>query len=97
MFSIVREKEFDEQITNLSRDYSRMYDLDNAIDWVLSRRPNKIPNLIKFPPHYYLWITDEFWKLDIPMLRILFRIDKEKSIVYLLSVQEVPTDEEDLF
>lgn len=97
MFAIVRETSFDEQVLHLCKTHHRINELDNAIDWALRRKPHKIPNVIKFPPNHFLWVTDEFYNSDIPMVRILYRIDFENNIVTLLSIQEVGVDEEDFF
>src|SRR5688572_27247401 len=97
MFSIVREKSFDEQINLIARNYTRMGELDNAIDWALGRKPTKIPNIVKISYDYYLWVTDEFYKIDIPMVRILYKVDQANKTVYLLSISEVLPKEEEIF
>jgi hypothetical protein len=97
MFCIVREKSFDEQIKIIARNYSRMGELDQAIDWALCRKPTRIPNIVKVSYHYYLWVTDEFYNLDIPMVRILYMVDQPNKTVYLLSICEVMPKEEEVF
>ena len=97
MYSIVREISFDEQLKIISRRYPRMAELDSAIDWALSRRPTQIPNIVRISYDYYLWVTDEFYIHEIPMVRILYRVENETSTVYLLAIAEVKPNEEDLF
>jgi hypothetical protein len=72
---IVRTAEYDEQIEELTNGYSRMDDLDSAIDWALSRDPTKIPSSINFEGNYYLWVTEEFSSMDIPKVRIVYSYD----------------------
>lgn len=97
MYSIVREQSFDEQLELISRQYSRMAELDSAIDWALSRQPTRIPNVVRISYDYYLWVTDEFYAHDVPMVRILYRVDQEHQTIYLLAIAEVRPNEEDLF
>ena len=97
MYTIIREKSFDEQLEIIARKYPRMAELDSAIDWALSRGPTEIPNVVRISYDYYLWVTDEFYIHDIPMIRILYRVDNENQTVYLLAITEVRPSEEDLF
>lgn len=97
MYSIVREHSFDEQLELIARRYSRMAELDNAIDWALSRQPTQIPNVVRISYDYYLWVTDEFYAHDVPMVKILYRVDHGNQTVFLLSIAEVRPNEEDLF
>ena len=95
MFTIIREREFDEVIEQLTINHSRMNDLDAAIDWALSRAPNRIPNSVQLMPNYFLWVTDEFYDLEIPIVRILFKI--EGNTVILLAISEVEPENEAVF
>lgn len=88
MFEIVRETEFDINISRISKSYSRMTDLDSAIDWALSKKPDQIPNIVSIGDGYFLWVTDEFYDIDIPCLRILYKVDHISRKVNLISVEE---------
>lgn len=89
MFSIVREKEFDAEVLRLSAGYSRMKDLDEAMDWALSKNPTKITHAVRITGEYYLWVTAEFSKLSIPSVRILYKVDDSKFTVFLMSIEEI--------
>lgn len=97
MFAIVREPAFEEQMLRLVKTYQRMAQLDQAIDWALRKHPHRIPNIVRFPPDYYLWVTDEFFEIDIPSVRILYRIDSSIHTVYLLSIVEVSEGDRNVF
>jgi mRNA-degrading endonuclease RelE of RelBE toxin-antitoxin system len=96
MFAIVREPSFEEQMLRLVKTHQRMAQLDQAIDWALRNHPHRIPNIVRFPPDFYLWVTDEFFEIDIPSVRILYRIDSNTHTVYLLSIQEVTDKDRDV-
>ncbi len=97
MYTIVREKSFDEQVEIITRRHFRMKDLDHAIDWALSRKPTEIPNIVKISYEYYLWVTAEFYNIDIPMVKILYRVERETNTVYLFTIAEVKPNEEERF
>jgi hypothetical protein len=97
MFAIVREQSFEEQMLRLTGAYQRMAELDRAIDWALAKHPHRIPNIVRFPPDFYLWVTDEFFEINIPSVRILYRIDSQTHTVYLLSIQEITNKDRDVF
>lgn len=81
-FTIVREPDFDEKIMEIARTYKRAAELDEAIDWALSRHPHRFSELTA---EYYLWVTEELVNPDFPQLRILYRI--VERTVFLIDVQ----------
>ncbi len=84
---IIRESEFDTQIEELTGDYTRMDDLDNAIDWALEKNSiNDTEVFLNIEGDYYLWVTEEFYSLDIPKVRILYKYDGNYTI-NLLSIE----------
>ena len=48
---IIRESYFDEKVAEIIGDYSRMDELDSAIDWALRKDPIKIPNILDLGGH----------------------------------------------
>jgi hypothetical protein len=60
-----------------------MNDLDEAIDWALSRNPKFFE---KLDDEYYYWITDKWEYNDIPQLRIFYHINEDKHIVNIIDV-----------
>ena len=83
---IIREAEFDRQMEELTGNYSRMDDLDSGIDWALSET-NLSDTILNIEGQFYLWVTEEFFSLDIPKVRILYQYDGEYTI-HLLSIEK---------
>jgi len=96
MFAIIREHSFEEQMLRLTGTYERMAELDQAIDWALRKHPHRIPNIVRFPPDFFLWVTDEFFEINIPSVRILYRIDSQIHTVYLISIQEITSKDRNI-
>lgn len=84
-YSVIRETGFDKKVKELCRTYKRMSELDEAIDWALSRKPHYFDNVID---NYYLWVTETLLNEDFPKVKILYQIDEESRIVTLISIEE---------
>lgn len=85
--NVIREPEFEEQAMSISKNYQRLDDLDQAIDWALARffRSPEIFYLIE--DDKYLYKTDKIY--GFPQLRILFSVDEDLKTIKLLSIQEI--------
>ena len=59
-----------------------MAELDNAIDWALSRDPSRFYSPL---PGYYLWKMEQM-TADVPSLLLLYRYDPAEDVVYLINV-----------
>jgi len=53
---IIRESYFDEKVAEIIGDYSRMDELDSAIDWALRKDPIKIPNILDLGGHRWVFL-----------------------------------------
>ncbi|KAA6440271.1 hypothetical protein FEM33_06605 [Dyadobacter flavalbus] len=89
---IIREKEFDESVKEILKEFDRIFELDSAIDWVLSRNPTpeeieKIDEL-----GHYLWVTEDFTRFGIPSVRILYNYDEIERIVTLIGIEKSSSD-----
>lgn len=93
MYSIVREPLYDSHLEELFTKYDRMKDLDNAIEWALSRKPSSIPDSVHIEDNFYIWTTEEF-STGIPTVRIVYRVDEDTKTVSLKAISEI--SEEDL-
>jgi hypothetical protein len=82
---IIREVSFDEKLAKIAQNYSRLDELDIAIDWGLCRKPDAFFNIEK---DFYLWkmerISDNF-----PQLIIVYHYDMAKNTVTLIDVDEI--------
>lgn len=85
--SVIREAEFDSVSKKIAGSYARLDDLDNAIDWALSRFTRKMDEFYLLGEDKYLWKTEKV--LGFPKLRILFRFDEAANTIYLVSLEEI--------
>ena len=86
--AIRREVAFDEIVTELCENFTRMYQLDFAIDWAMSRFREDIFNDVS--DNHYIWKT--LIIQDFPRLLITFRFDKTDNIIYMLGIKVLPND-----
>lgn len=91
---IIREDTYEESIRLISKNYTRANELDSAIDWALSRIERKLSRFIHIRDDYYFWVTDELPVDDIPRVRIVFKYDRENSIVYLINIEDFSRNNE---
>ena len=81
-YTIIREPSFDKSITKIAGSLSRLYELDEAIDWQLARDPLCFYNMSN---GYYLWKTDELSE-DFPSLRLVYSVNAASREVLLIDV-----------
>jgi len=87
---IVQEKSYSEKVDSLSKEYKRMYDVQENLEWTLGKNPllgvacehDKSHRVIKTAA---IGHTPSFW--------ILYRFDPSESKVYLLSLTPVSSEE----
>jgi len=90
MFTISRERLFESEFLEISKKYSRIADIEMAIDWFLCRghSNSKFVAELDGHPNHFLWKTDLVHH-DFPQLLILYRVDYEEEVVCLISVREI--------
>ncbi len=86
LYTISREKLFDEKLLAIAKNYERLEELDHAMEWGLIRNPNNFTNVIN---SYYLWVMNKTPFNKFPQLRILFEFNKEKGIINLIDLEEI--------
>jgi hypothetical protein len=86
----VRESKFDAKIKLIAETYQRMDELDQAIEWGLSRNPKRFNHICA---DFYLWKTEKLIG-DIPQLRILYRYAETETpkTIYLVEADVVDDD-----
>jgi hypothetical protein len=82
-YTIIRSKKFEVQVKAICGHYSRMNELDEAIDWYLSRAPR---NEFHLGDNFYLWVTDELPAENIPRVRMAYKVDDANQQVTLLEI-----------
>jgi hypothetical protein len=82
-YTIVRETSFETQMQTLANDFSRLAELETALDWALARRPHSFTQLFN---DVYFIVTEDLGEFGIPSLRILYLIDSANKQVILLDV-----------
>lgn len=85
MFRVLKQQKFAEQLRDLIETHPRLEELEKAIDWTLSRRPDQ--NAFPMGDGYYLWITDQLPGNIIPVVRILYRIEEYRRTVSLCRIE----------
>lgn len=86
LLSILRELEFDASLAQIAGSFARLDELDDAIDWALSRDPTRFPT---FGDGFYIWRTDDL-SAAFPKLLILYKYDATAEQVTLISVKQLP-------
>jgi hypothetical protein len=86
LYHIIREVDFDDKVKIITKNYKRMNDLDNAIDWALSRNPKALE---VFNDEFYYWVTERWENKEIPQLRIFYHINEKKHIVTLIDITTI--------
>jgi hypothetical protein len=85
LYLIVREKTFDKKIQSLAKSYSRLDDVDNAIDFALQRCPERFN---KIDGDFYWWKFDST-TTGFPQLIITYRFIPSEGKVILIDAMEV--------
>jgi hypothetical protein len=83
--SFVREPQFDNFFKQLAGSYPRLHELDVAIEWALSRDPERFYQIAE---GYFLWKFDDVIP-GLPQIEILYKYDPEENIVYLIRAKLV--------
>lgn len=83
--TFVREKIFDKEIKRIAGSYSRMHELDLAIEWALGHDPKHFFNVKE---DYYLWKTERLLA-DVPQLIILYKYIESENKVVFIAVSEI--------
>ena len=81
----IREEQFDNFFRGLAESYPRLHELDLAIEWALSRDPERF---YRVEPDYFLWKLDDVIR-GLPQIEILYRYDRDAGIVYLIRARQV--------
>ena len=82
-YTIVRENSFEAKMQALIKDFSRLAELEGALDWALARKPHSFNQLFN---DIYFIVTEDLGEFGIPSLRILYLIDSADKKVILLDI-----------
>lgn len=88
---IIRDKEFEDQALIISKNYVRHFELDNAIDWALSRFSRDPNEFFHLGEDVYVWKMKKI--MNFPEIRILFSYDEGINTITLLSMEELKDSE----
>jgi hypothetical protein len=86
LLRFIREPQFDQFFEQLSGSYPRLHELDLAIEWALSRAPDRFQWV---EPDYYIWKQADILP-DLPQIEILYRYDQDSNVIYLIRARIVP-------
>src|SRR4051812_27054019 len=86
--TIIREPAFDAELGKIAGSYQRLADLDDAIDWALSRQPERF---FRMSDGYHFWKMERI-SPHFPQLRIIYYYDVWKNTVLLIAVSEINQD-----
>jgi hypothetical protein len=82
--NFIREAAFDSKIQFLSKTFSRMDELDRAIEWALERDAKRFYNICD---DFFLWKTGQLIP-EVPPLRILYRyVEMPTPTIYLIAAE----------
>lgn len=87
-YAIEREKEFDEDCAKFAKNYTRLSQLDDAIDWLLMRNPTRFPQKDGF----YFWRSDKL--INFPTFFLVYKVDEQSRTVTLIGIEEIADLEE---
>jgi hypothetical protein len=82
-YTIIRDTSFETKMQTLTKDFSRLAELETALDWALARKPHSFTQLFN---DVYFIVTEDLGEFGIPSLRILYLIDSQSKTVILLEV-----------
>jgi hypothetical protein len=82
-YTIVRETSFETKMQEFTENFSRLAELETALDWALARNPHSFNQLFN---DIYFIVTEDLGEFGIPPLRVLYLIDSENRKVILLDV-----------
>lgn len=84
LFTVIREKKFDDNFFQIARGCARIPDVENNIDWALSRYAPFFPTVPGFE-NYHIWKSD-FIDENFPQISILYEFDPDEEKVILINV-----------
>jgi hypothetical protein len=84
-YSIIRTEEFIFKSNELRKKYSRLTELNQAIDWALARKPHFFNQFIG---EFYFLITEELANPQFPDVKIFYRILEKDYRVVLIDIEE---------
>jgi hypothetical protein len=88
MYTIRREHLFEREFSEIAKNYSRIADLESAIDWFLGRSYRNEKYVSRISDSFYIWKMSKVHN-DFPQLVILYKVDDMSGMVYLMSVKEI--------
>jgi hypothetical protein len=83
-FSIIKEKTVTQALDALVTRFPRLRDLEEAMDWALSRGPSIFSVVESGEVSYYLWKTDSI--AGLPGIRVLFTVNEVDKIVNIVAL-----------
>lgn len=92
LFEVIEEHSFVGRLEELKKAFSRIYDVKDAVCWLLAKNPLYGTELPDIPNHRIL--ETKPLSVDCPRFWILYRIDKAGGKIFLLSIAIVPSSGE---
>jgi hypothetical protein len=86
-YRVKKSSKCQDQFRALAEEFDRMQELNNAIEWYLSRMPRAYAFCIEGDT--FLWVTDDLAN-GFPLLRILYSVNDDDRTVVILSIQKTP-------
>lgn len=90
---VIEEKYFMDKIEELKSQFNRIYEIKDAIIWVLARAPESGTPL-PYDPNHRVYETSPL-DTEASKFWVLYRLDKENRKIYLLSIAFVPYKDEE--
>jgi len=84
-YRVIKTEDYVQNLHELSKQYGRLTELNDAIEWALARMPHKFNNIAN---DFYFWVTEELANPDFPKVKIVYRILESSSTVTLLTIEE---------
>lgn len=89
-YTIIRERQFEDNFSKIveSTDNSRISDIEQVIDWALSKNPSIFPQ-IGWGEGIYHYYKFEDLGSGFPQVIILFELDETAKSVTLINIREI--------
>lgn len=86
-YSLVEEPEFQQAIDELEESHPRIVEIKEGISTHLSRSPKKFIPIEGTIGAFFTLKTDDWNIEDVPTVQVVYFVDEEKHIVYLLTLR----------
>jgi hypothetical protein len=81
--SVVKNEDYEKSLSEIEKDYPRVRDFEQAIDWALARNPNRFNNLNN---GYYLYKQSRNIDVPIPCMNVLYQVSEDDNEVIIIDI-----------